>query len=138
MRRELPGALERARLRKAGHPYATLPGDRHGFFEVQYRAKGRPVTLRVLSSGDEPEMVEVNGERWEHVSVSVKPELGKKARCPTWEEMCFVKDLFWAEDEAVIQYHPPEEVYVNLHPHTLHLWKPIGREVPVPHPDHLR
>ena len=39
---------------------------------------------------------------WEHVSVSL-PD-----RCPTWEEMCFIKDLFWNSDECVVQYHPPK------------------------------
>lgn len=29
---------------------------------------------------------------WEHVSVSLP------VRCPTWEEMCFIKSLFWDEE----------------------------------------
>ena len=65
---------------------------------------------------------------WEHVSVSVH---GKK-RCPTWEEMCLVKDLFWGEDECVVQYHPPLSDYINMHEYVLHLWKPI--DVALPHP----
>lgn len=36
------------------------------------------------------------GGGWEHVSVSLSN------RCPTWEEMCMVKDIFWGEDECVI------------------------------------
>lgn len=69
-----------------------------------------------------------DGEGWEHVSVSVYG----KARCPTWEEMCWVKDQFWGEEELVVQYHPPRSDYVNNHPFTLHLWKPIGVEIPAP------
>jgi hypothetical protein len=46
--------------------------------------------------------------------------------------MCFVKDLFWREDECVIQYHPPKSEYVNLHPYTLHLWRPVNIELPLP------
>ena len=65
---------------------------------------------------------------WEHVSVT----LMHKARVPTWEEMCFVKDLFWSDDETVIQYHPRKMDYVNVHPFCLHLWKPIGVELPMP------
>lgn len=42
------------------------------------------------------------GGGWEHVSVSLSN------RCPTWEEMCMVKDIFWGEDECVIQFHPPK------------------------------
>src|SRR3954463_6943988 len=47
---------------------------------------------------------------WEHVSIS----LHNKARLPVWTEMCFVKDLFWDEDEVVIQYHPAKADYVNF------------------------
>lgn len=65
---------------------------------------------------------------WEHVSVSVH----RQKRTPTWEEMCFVKDLFWQEDECVIQYHPPRDDYVNCHPYVLHLWRPIAATFPRP------
>lgn len=56
--------------------------------------------------------------RWEHVSVSLS------SRPPNWQEMCWVKDKFWYEDELVIQFHPPKAQYINFHPHCLHLWKP--------------
>lgn len=67
-----------------------------------------------------------DGEGWEHVSVSTR------TRCPTWEEMCFIKNLFWNEDECTIQYHPAKEDYVNNHPFCLHIFKPIGIEFPKP------
>lgn len=57
---------------------------------------------------------------WEHVSVSLRN------RCPTWEEMCAFKDIFWEEEECVVQFHPPKSEYVNLHPYCLHMWKKIG------------
>lgn len=63
---------------------------------------------------------------WEHVSVS------RKDRCPTWDEMCQVKAMFWDNDDCVIQYHPPESEYVNNHPYCLHLWRPVGIEIPMP------
>lgn len=69
-----------------------------------------------------------SGMGWEHVSVSVP----KAHRCPTWEEMAFVKDQFWSSDECVVQFHPPEDLYVNTHPYTLHLWRPLEAEIPVP------
>ncbi len=62
------------------------------------------------------------GGGWEHVSVSFS------TRCPTWEEMCKVKDMFWNEDECVIQYHPPKSEYVNNHPYCLHLWRKAGED----------
>lgn len=58
---------------------------------------------------------------WEHVSVSVRGQ--NRVRTPTWEEMCLVKRHCWDPDDVVVQYHPAEADYVNLHPHVLHLWK---------------
>lgn len=70
---------------------------------------------------------------WEHVSICLKN------RCPDWDEMCVVKNMFWGEDEAVIQLHPPKANYVNNMKNCLHLWKPIERysgKIPLP-PDVL-
>ena len=72
-------------------------------------------------------------EGWEHVSID-----GRK-RDPDWSEMCLLKNIFWREDETVVQYHPAKEHYVNNVEHCLHLWKPIERyagALPVP-PEHL-
>jgi hypothetical protein len=63
---------------------------------------------------------------WEHVSVS-----GNR-RVPNWQEMCFVKDLFWAEEECVMQLHPPKSEYVNCHPFCLHLWRSLEQPIPTP------
>lgn len=65
---------------------------------------------------------------WEHVSVSVL----KKARCPSWAEMCFVKELFWMPEEAVMQLHPRQSDYVSFHDWTLHMWRPVDAEIPLP------
>ncbi len=66
------------------------------------------------------------GGGWEHVSVSFS------TRCPTWEEMCKVKDMFWNEDECVVEYHPPKSEYVNNHPYCLHLWRKYGQNFETP------
>ena len=68
------------------------------------------------------------GLGWEHVSVSIPGQ----PRCPTWDEMCAVKDLFWDPEETVVQFHPPKSQYVNCHPYTLHLWRPTEVELPLP------
>lgn len=65
-------------------------------------------------------------EGWDHVSVTLGNNEGPIARCPVWEEMCFIKDIFWNKDEVVIQYHPAESDYVSCHHFCLHLWKPQG------------
>ena len=71
-----------------------------------------------------------DGMDWEHVSVHCA--IVKKSYTPTWDEMCHVKDLFWDEEDLVIQFHPARSQYVNFHSHTLHLWKPISFEIPGP------
>lgn len=79
-----------------------------------------------LRHGQQVRVIASDGAGWEHVSVS------RKDRCPTWEEMCQIKDMFWDEDDCVVQYHPPKEDWVNNHPNCLHLWRPIGVEFPRP------
>lgn len=53
-------------------------------------------------------------------------------RTPTWSEMSFVKDVFWGEEDMVMQLHPPKSEYVNNHPHVLHLWRPTEQIIPIP------
>lgn len=61
---------------------------------------------------------------WDHVSISVKTYGMREAgRCPIWEEMSMIKDMFFDTEECVVQYHPPDSEYVNNHPHCLHLWR---------------
>lgn len=87
-----------------------------------------------------------DGMNWEHVSVSLIKEVVKVfnkrigrnrkieivERCPTWNEMCFIKSLFWDDEEPVMQLHPPKSQWVNNHPYCLHLWKPAETEIPLP------
>jgi len=91
---------------KGASPWGTNNGDKMGLFYITTK-KGAP--LKVLASTPDSE--------WQHVSVSLPH------RCPTWKEMCMVKDLFWNDDETVVQFHPPKSEYVNNHSHCLHLWK---------------
>lgn len=63
---------------------------------------------------------------WDHVSVSAHN------RCPNWIEMCFIKNLFFNDDEVVVQFHPKKEEYVNLAKNCLHLWKCQDKEFPQP------
>lgn len=63
---------------------------------------------------------------WEHVSVSL-PD-----RCPTWAEMCRIKELFWDDEDTVVQFHPPRSQYVNNHLYCLHLWRPLHAAIPLP------
>lgn len=76
------------------------------------------------------------GGRWDHVSTKMlvpgETDADTIIRTPTWDEMCFIKDIFWGENECVMQLHPPKKDYVNTHPHVLHLWRPQNRAIPRP------
>jgi hypothetical protein len=73
-------------------------------------------------------------EGWEHVSVSIE----NKMRCPTWEEMCWVKSLFWEREEVVMQLHPAESENISVHDYCLHLWRPTNQMMPLPDPKFVR
>jgi hypothetical protein len=55
---------------------------------------------------------------WDHISVSLPN------RCPTWEEMDYIKHMFFKENEVAFQYHVTKENHINIHPNCLHLWRP--------------
>lgn len=94
----------------------------NGFFFIPYQ-KSNSLEYRVQAS---------DGMGWEHCSISIALPGKQALRCPTWEEMCYIKDLFWDKEDCVIQYHPSKDQYVNRHPFVLHLWKPINQVIPIP------
>lgn len=65
---------------------------------------------------------------WDHVSVAPS----KKRITPSWDDMCMIKDIFFKDDEAVIQIHPPKDEYVNNMPNCLHLWRWNEGEMTLP------
>lgn len=100
---------------KSGALKSTQAYGNNGVFIIESRRLKKPI--RCIAS---------DGLDWEHVSVSLN------TRCPTWDEMCFIKNLFWDVEDCVMQLHPPQSEWVNNHPFTLHLWKPLGLEIPRP------
>lgn len=94
--------------------FGSTGNENVGAFRVPYRN----VKMFVIASRIE----------WDHVSVSLE----KVNRCPTWDEMCFIKDLFFDVDEYAVQYHPTKDRYVNNHPYCLHLWRCQDKEMPMP------
>ena len=108
--------------------YASPLGARFGAFRIPLRHGS--LKLAVIATDGVSDVPELGPEyAWEHVSVSLP------GRCPNWIEMSIIKDLFWDEDEAVMQLHVPKADHRNLHPNCLHLWKPIGVEIPRPPAD---
>ena len=77
-------------------------------------------------------LIASDGACWEHVSVRAIRE--RQSRIPTWREMTLVKALCWDDDDVVIQFHPRRAEYVNVHPHVLHLWRPMDAWLPTPPP----
>jgi len=112
MKAIVPAELERKRI-IAGRGASTATYGMNGAFTLRYKNK----SLFVIAS---------DGGEWDHVSVSLK------SRTPTWEEMCYVKDLFFREDEVVIQYHPAKADYVNNCNTCLHMWRPQNEFIPTP------
>ena len=63
-------------------------------------------------------VVGFNEHGWEHVSIELFAR-----RLPTWDEMCYVKSVFWEDEEEVVQIHPKKSHYVDI-TEALHLWRP--------------
>lgn len=114
--------LEACRLRGGHHD--SNPGDPYGAFLIDGPCGEKLVMI--AHNGRDTTHKDRKLRGWEHVSVSTRD------RVPNWSEMCFVKDLFWAEDECVVQFHPPKSDYINIHPYVLHLWRSIRKQFPMP------
>lgn len=98
----------------------TNPGDPCGLFIIPERASGGRALKVIASDGSDGESFDTG---WEHVSVSLAQTHKDSPRCPSWQEMCAVKALFWEGEDCVVQFHPPESEYVNIHQGVLHLWR---------------
>lgn len=92
-------------------------------YPVEYK-KGKAVIKKDFNSV--LHFIFSTGCGFEHLSVSTP------VRCPTWDEMCKMKDIFWRDDEVCIQLHPKKEDYVDNMKYCLHIWKPIDKEIPTP------
>lgn len=117
-----PSRVRRGRM-------ATNPGEgKYGAFDVPSPEPGWHLAI-VADDGTDPDV----DARWEHVSVhAYRVNNERRQRTPTWAEMCFIKSLFWDAEDIVMQLHPRASEYVNQHPHTLHLWRPLDAPIPEP------
>ena len=114
---------------RSGPLASDLSYGRNGAFVFPSVVPNRNLVV-IASDGKDWQAAGLSGVPWEHVSVHVYS--GKRQFTPTWIEMCAVKDVFWDADDVVVQFHPAKSNYVNNHANTLHLWKPIGVELPIP------
>ena len=113
------------RIRKEHHRDLGTDNDagNNGAFQI-------PIHRKTLAAF----VIVSDGMNWDHVSIHIMDKKGR-ASTPTWAMMCKIKDLFWDEEDCVIQYHPPKSSYINHHPHTLHLWRSHLQEVMIPPPE---
>lgn len=109
---------EKYRVKKHPTLSSTYRYGNNGAFRVPLNINQ---VLWVIASDD---------DGWEHVSVH-EVKSGHK-RTPNWEQMCFIKNLFWSEEDCIIQYHPPKSDYIDCHKNVLHLWRPVGQKIPQP------
>lgn len=89
--------------------------------------------IPALFNNRELAVIASNRELWEHVSVHAFRR--RDSYTPTWDEMCYVKSLFWDDENVVMQLHPKKREYRNMHPNVLHLWRPVSIAIPTPNPD---
>ena len=129
---------EEYRVKNSKNPaFNTTEADgNNGMFSLKKQIRGKGSGLRdKFGRSKNPGPVHTvlylctasDGLGWEHVSVSLPAD----GRLATWEEMCQIKDLFWGEEDMVVQYHPAREDYVD-NASVLHLWRSTDQEMPKP------
>jgi hypothetical protein len=89
-----------------------------GAFLVPFKREGdlrQRQWLRVIASSGADQPAEY---AFDHLSVSLSN------RCPTWEEMDYIKRLFFKPEEVAYQLHMPrlrQHQHASLH--CLHIWR---------------
>lgn len=100
-----------------------MPGDPgNGVFGIPRRDLG-------YRDGSIIKVIASSSDGWDHLSVSLE------LRAPWWDEMDWVKRLFFKPDEWAWQYHASEARHINIHPHVLHIWRKQGFDLPTPPPE---
>lgn len=102
---------------------------KYGVMKSESRYGNNGTFVITLTNGDRNYIVKViasDEDGWEHVSVS------HKTLIPKWSWMCLVKNLFWDENDTVMQLYPPEGERIDDPPYCLHLWRPIDSTIPIP------
>lgn len=101
------------------HPFGW-DGPTSGTFKVFVDGRSFMVIASVDDCGKDGLM--------EHISVTPK----NQKRCPTWDEMAAIKDMFFLPEEECVQFHPKRSEYVNHHQFCLHIWRPVNGSLKQP------
>lgn len=94
--------------------------------KAEYERMAPEVRRHVDSIWEGRASIELPFPAWEHVSVS-GPRI-----IPTWSEMEWVRDQFFAPEDWVIQFSAPRAEHLSLHHRCLHLWRVVGGAFPTP------
>lgn len=106
--------------------YQSSAGCTFGAFQIPVNYS---VILRCIATDGFDGKVDTG---WEHVSVHAFDTIFGKQRIPKWDEMNFVKNVFWEPTECVVQYHVPKSDHININENVLHLWRCKAVEFPMP------
>lgn len=61
---------------------------------------------------------------WDHVSAHIiSVESGSLNRTPNNEEMQFLRNIFFEDEDVVVEFHPAKKDYINNYSYALHMWK---------------
>ena len=91
----------------------------NGVFWVPYKHRFKRIVTQLA-------VIASDTKNWEHVSVSLPN------RVPIYAHMRYVKNLFWDENDIVMELHVPLANHINIHPYCLHLWRPTNQTIPLP------
>jgi hypothetical protein len=112
MKSQVPINIERYRI-TSGLLASDASYGMNGAFVINY-------------AGTELQVIISDGCGWDHVSVSTRH------RCPTHDEMTWIKNIFFEDEETVVHFWPKKSEYINCHPYTLHLWRKQGVDYELP------
>ena len=124
-------AIAKWRDHEADKMYGTKAEERAlgGAFLVPFKREGdlrQRQWLRVIASSGADQPAEY---AFDHLSVSLSN------RCPTWEEMDYIKRLFFKPEEVAYQLHMPPSDNISMHPYCLHIWRPVKEKIQLPPAD---
>ncbi len=88
-----------------------------GIFEIPLNKKE---TVSVIADNG------ISFPEWEHLSVSTSK------RFLTNEEIHFIKDIFFNDDEIVIQIYSKNNIVKSKKNYCIHLWKLKTEDIPLP------
>ena len=100
--------LDKYRVKHPFWPQTAISGA----FKVFVKQRSFIVLAGIENTGGEGMM--------EHISVTPT----NQKRCPTWDEMSAIKDMFFEPEEEAVQFFPKHSEYVNYHKYCLHIWRP--------------